>query len=510
MSVQTMDLSQVRSLKSHLQAVSELDDDVVQAIESLAGQLDGKSVLPVIGAGASFDCGMRLASEIAADLNDEYLDDETYAPHDETIEDDLGRLAEAIYLRRGREQLAPVKAVGLDVPDLWPAAGEVQDHFCALRVIVRLVREGAFRGSFSFNYDCCFEAALDAEGLAHGKGTEPGTDWSDHATVLCSKARNDDPGTPRSNRFVLWKAHGCAEHFRVEYEADPTSRPEDEIIIRAEQVERWTQDSQWACDELRALARSHILLLIGFSGQDPRIADALKSVLGEVERADEPRVVAIDYAPHKTPLQSLISAGAARIGGTGGVAEVPTSSGSTTAVLLLLLAERIRRRVEPVAAEAGLALPDEMADRVAMLTLAGPAMLRWSFLLRQSTLVQRTNAQIAGERGYAPLANGPAAVEMTVRALRARASLRQALGLTDPERPSDLISGHGAVTTFDTAYMPVGVGLEEVKAASRAGELAGIASSLLLPEGLERILVCEEEDGLHGVSVSAGEEVTVP
>src|SRR6202035_816480 len=97
---------------------------------------------------------------------------------------------------------------------------------------------------------------------------------------IISDAATNSSKTPRG-RFVLIKAHGCAHRYRSEIARDPDSGAEDSIIIRADQLLDWGNRG-WSRDEFGKNARSHILLLIGFSGQDPVIASALRKILREV------------------------------------------------------------------------------------------------------------------------------------------------------------------------------------------------------------------------------------
>lgn len=55
MAVRIMDEAQIKSLKSHLQLALKLEPDEVAAIRVLAAQLRDKSILPILGAGASHE-----------------------------------------------------------------------------------------------------------------------------------------------------------------------------------------------------------------------------------------------------------------------------------------------------------------------------------------------------------------------------------------------------------------------------------------------------------------------
>lgn len=55
MMVRTMDASHVLSLQEHLSKAAALDEQEINNIRILATQLADRSVLPVLGAGASYD-----------------------------------------------------------------------------------------------------------------------------------------------------------------------------------------------------------------------------------------------------------------------------------------------------------------------------------------------------------------------------------------------------------------------------------------------------------------------
>jgi hypothetical protein len=126
MTVRTMDASRIRSLREHLVAAGLLDPDELDRIRDLAAQLADRPVLPLLGAGASFDCGMRLASEIGADLHRDYMVDPAYWPQAAGLAQNLSDVADAISNTAG--QVGVVRALGLPDPALWPAADDVRDH----------------------------------------------------------------------------------------------------------------------------------------------------------------------------------------------------------------------------------------------------------------------------------------------------------------------------------------------------------------------------------------------
>src|SRR4051812_34819179 len=131
MTVRTIESSQVLSLEEHLAKAVALDPAEVEHIRTLAAQIAGRSVLPVLGAGASYDCGMRLATQIGEDLYNDYFADPSFAPHAAGLSTDLGDVADAIFV--GADQPTVVRAVGLHDPALWPGTDGVGEHFCAYR-----------------------------------------------------------------------------------------------------------------------------------------------------------------------------------------------------------------------------------------------------------------------------------------------------------------------------------------------------------------------------------------
>jgi hypothetical protein len=94
--VRTFEPSQVRQLQEHFDAASAFHPTVLDQLRALAVQIGGCSVLPLIGAGGSYDCGMPLARQIGEDLLRDYLADPRFAPHAAGLSADLGDVAEAI------------------------------------------------------------------------------------------------------------------------------------------------------------------------------------------------------------------------------------------------------------------------------------------------------------------------------------------------------------------------------------------------------------------------------
>lgn len=193
MTVRTIDSSQVLSLQEHLAKAAALGDDEVARVRVLATQLEGQRVLPILGAGSSHDCGMRLGKQIGEDLYNDYLANSAYAPHAAGLNPELGEVADAIFDKAG--QNAVVRAVGLHDPALWPSTDAVGEHFCAYRVLARLAREELMNEEITFNYDCGREAGLRAEGFMRSPRTERGKEWLDHATVIADAATRTGAAT---------------------------------------------------------------------------------------------------------------------------------------------------------------------------------------------------------------------------------------------------------------------------------------------------------------------------
>jgi hypothetical protein len=507
-----MDETQIQSLESHLDLALGLEPDEVEAIRALAGQLNGHAVLPVLGAGASHDCGMRVAGDIAADLHADCCVDEGLKPRVENVAaHDLGEIAEAIYAYHGNSHQAVLEAIGMPDPDRWRGTPEVDPHFCALRILARGAREHkGLKQAFSFNYDCCKEAALLSEGFSLSRETTAGLVWLDHANIVCSKEMYVD--TRVRTGFELVKAHGCAEHYRDAYEKNECEEVAEAIVIRAQQIATW-EERLWAKRGLSDRVQSHILLLVGFSGQDPATATEFKEVLEDVcggsSEPSRPRLVVIDHNPDTDALRELIEFGVGPGGaGDGAVTKVCTASSSTTAVLMVLLAEMIALELEPAMAALGFTLSPDLDARLGLLTLTGPAMARWSFLLGKAdeAYVQRVNAEME-ERDYVPLGYEP---HIAARAFKIREEMREGMGLTGPEQAGELAETDGFIHHDGYAYLPVGIGLDQVKAAHRSGSLEQAKEVLPWPQGVEAILACEENGVRKGISIATGQEVPVP
>jgi hypothetical protein len=158
----------------------------------------------------------------------------------------------------------------------------------------------------------------------------------------------------------------------------------------------------------------------------------------------------------------------------------------------------------------GLRLPDDMDARLAALIVSAPTMLRWSYLLRtpaDDDFTQRINLQQA-ERGYVPLMVN---ASTTVRALRTRAELRKALGRTESESTHEALADHAFVVAGGCAFLPVGLGHDELMSACRpGGKIDQTKHTLGHPAHLDCILVSDGPDGRRGTHIGTGAEVEVP
>lgn len=406
-----------------------------------------------------------------------------------------------------------LEAVGLDDTDRWPGSEEIGPHFCALRLLARAVRESSLRTAFSFNYDCCGEAALQAEGFLPALGTVKGARWLDHAVYFCNQVQYQGDGS-RDGGFEFVKAHGCAEHYREAWSGGPSKAIAEQIVIRTEQVKSWTGRS-WAATALGDRVQSRILLLIGFSGQDEATTATLKDIFNDVYAADpgsgRPRLVVIDHDPDTEALKDLIASGIGPDGAAeGAVTKISTASSSTTAVLMTLVTEMIALELEESVEAVGYSLPSDHAERLALLGLAGPPMARWSFLLDNSpdnTFIQRVNAAMHKVLSYVPLTYDKSVM---ARALKVRHDLRDRFGLSEAERPEALGDTDGFIVHQGRAYMPVGLNLEQLGEAHRQGALDRAKDVLPRSRRLSPVLVCDEGGDLHGISIEKGGTVRVP
>ena len=257
MTIEILDLSKIQTLEAHIASAEAFEPDVLQQLHDLADQLDGTPVLPLLGAGASVDSGVRLAGQISRDMYADYINDPVFL-HNQTIaiadQANLGLVAQAIY--NESDQSTTVRRIRLHEPVAWPAAEQIPEHFSAYRVLARLVREGMVAKAVSFNYDCQSEAALDTEGFQRSPSTTAGARWRDHAQVVTDRATQSALERPGSYR--LYKAHGCAARYR-EVAPSGEEAAAEMIVLRATQLNTWRHDL-WIRDAFRALAREHVLL----------------------------------------------------------------------------------------------------------------------------------------------------------------------------------------------------------------------------------------------------------
>jgi hypothetical protein len=310
------------------------------------------------------------------------------------------------------------------------------------------------------------------------------------------------------------KAHGCAGRFRELARTDE-ARAAETIVVCKGQLTHWRQDG-WVQDRFRDRIRTRVLLLIGFAGQDPAIHGELVTILGEVYQQvlpqDAPRLVVIDWQPNTPSLQQLIRLG---LGGAnppdGVVTAIDVSGASTTAALLILLAELLRRGLEPQLEAEGYEVAHDLDPQLAALAIAAPLMLRWTYLLRppaENQFVQKINLEQAAENGYVPLLLDP---EGTARLLRMRSELRERLGVAGKESTKEALAEHGFVVGGGFAYLPTALTVEEVAAACRRGGPIERARTVLsYPTGLECVLVSEDSGAFRGVHIETGEEIDVP
>lgn len=500
-----------QTLAAHIAAVAKLEAKEVEAIRRLAAQLQPERLLPVVGAGASFDCGMRLAGEIATDLHAAYLANADYSPHNHTLSpEDLAGISEAIYLR-AKKQSRVVGELGLPDPQLWRAAAEMGGHFCGYCVVARMVREELLEQAFSFNYDCGAEAALGAEGFVLGE-VSAGRHWRDRARVVADAATHTKT-TKDSSSFTIYKANGCAVRFREMAETNEEEAA-GEIVVRSAQINSW-KESAWSLSTFQSAVEQHVVVLVGFSGQDPKFSVELREVFDRVyskaPSQGRPRLVAIDQASTPTDIEALIDSG---LGGEAPAADVVTrictGESTATAALLVLMVELLAIELEVQLAKAAILLPAELETRLASLAVSAPTMCRWSYLVsppEEQDLIQRAN--VVAEEGYVPLTHHP---ELSARLIGARQRLRARLGREAPESPDEALADHGFLldAARGVAYMPVGLEQEGLRRSLRPGpelEKLKVAVAGKHPSRLDCVLVSGDGSALRGVNLATGSEV---
>jgi SIR2-like domain len=508
MGIQVMEVSRQRQLAEHLAAAHQLPDDELEGIRKLALQIHGEQLLPVVGAGSSWDCGVRLAGEIAVDLHAAYLASAEFAPHDVGLDKkDLAGIAEAIYLHTNQSRV--VSEVGIPNADLWLPAEKLGGHFCVYCVFARMVREGLLKEAFGFNYDCGVEAGLTAEGFAYGK-VLAGRRWVDRARIVADAEIASDTKRDESS-FTLFKANGCAVRYRELATGDEPKAAEG-IVIRREQLEEW-KDSAWSRDKFRDRAGNHILMLVGFSAQDTKFTTQVRQVLENVYAQSpangSPRVVAIDIARNATPIESMIASGLGGAAPEDSVTKICIEGSTATAALLVLLSELLAIELSEELEEVGVELSEELDARLATLTISTPAMLRWSYLAgapRADELIQRANQIAAG--GYVPHTYDPA---LSARLIKARRQLRERIGHVQPESSVEALANHGFTVDGAFAYMPVGIPIAELEQTCREGaelEVLRYALAKHYPRNLECVLLAGTGERLEGVNLATGKRIT--
>lgn len=509
--VQSIARGQVETLDTHLRNALSLTGPQGQVLRELADQLDGSAVLPVLGAGASFECGVITGVKVSEHLYDACLDGAPDCPTG--IEDErcnLGAVADAIVLQRGTERAA-VDELGLEDENAWPGPDGFREHFCAYRVLARLAREDILDEATTFNYDCALEDALRREGFVLKPRHPLGRRWRDEVTTVSDAETN--ARLQRRGQFVLSKVHGCAHRYRELLRAGNTSQTEPwrSIIIRWTQLLDWRRD-QWARDAVSEKARRNVLLLIGFSGQDPVIHIGLTRVLEDIRTyvsSSRPRVVVIDPDPDTLALRLLARAG---LGGSppspGEVAKVRVD-GTTTATLLVLLTHIVGKRLAP---DLGSYAPRDLDEALALYVLNGPAMARWTFILDhdrgEREWGNNSHMRQAPRGGYVPLTIDPS---MTSQAVRTRMRLLQALGRPQRERALESHEdGFVRDHSRGKAYMPVALSGSQLRDLQRCTGDLDVAARVLGTPKLDGIVVVEDGTDLIGLSIAKPKIVSVP
>lgn len=510
MGIQVMEASRQRRLSEQLAAVHQLPDGEAEAIQKLASQLHRKRLLPVVGAGASWDCGIRVGSEIATELFEAYQGSSDFAPYDDGLDEtDLPGIAQAIYVRKG--QLRVVQELGLPDPEMWRPAEAMGDHFCVYCVLARMVRERLLDMAFSFNYDCGAEAGLKAEGFGYGNGQlAGGAHWLDRARIIADAGADVDPNFDKST-FTLYKANGCAVRYRELAELDQAKAAE-EIVIRRDQLDKWPTES-WSRERFRIGVRDHIVMLVGFAAQDAKFTGELNEVLKQVYAAVQakgmPRVIAIDRERAAASIEGVIQSGLGNVHPPKGVVtQIGTNGSTATAALLLLLVELLAIELAEELEAADVVLPTALDARLATFAVSTPTMLRWAYLAQapgEKELIQRANQVACG--GYVPHNYNQ---RLSVRLIETRSRVRERLGRMHTESSAEAQADHGFVVDGAFAYMPVGIPIEDLRQTCREGpELEALRTALLghYPANLECVLLAGDGSKLEGINLATGRQV---
>lgn len=495
-------------------APQPLLDDVA----ALAAELSGKALLPVIGAGGSFACLVRLAGDLADGLW-AAIDDGSIAmlslPSDAAklrADRDLGAVADVIHLEHPPE--TTIEALGFADRKVWPGPLDVvglhdtSPHECAYRVLARMARERLIGESVTFNYDCHFEGSLLREGFQFRTPGGSHASWPDRFDVVADKESHTS--LEARGDFVLQKVHGCAETWRARRAANLREASEA-IVIRWSQLLDWRHDF-WARDLFRDRARRHILLLIGFGGEDAVIHSALAEVMREVtviRPGPTSRVRVLDRHPEKLRLRMLVEAG----GGTSTVRSIPVGNGNPVLaqVLLLLLSELVRLKLQSYATSAGetLRLPASRRSQILRITASGPAMMRWTYGIALAARGGVTGVLATmderGDEYYAPLTTEPS---RALRAFETREELAAMLGV-DPDGEDSLPDGAIRRSVDVRAWVPLGLLEHELDSLEQADVLAQVAERLVEIPDLKYAVVAKTPDGLRARSVDTGHEVDI-
>jgi hypothetical protein len=109
---------------------SSIPSESWQEIEQLARQLADHALLPLVGAGASIDCGEKTASGLATDLFMKIADGEIPIARrptdldDDAVKEDLGKVADAICLEHPPQTV--LEALAFPDTARWPAAPSLE------------------------------------------------------------------------------------------------------------------------------------------------------------------------------------------------------------------------------------------------------------------------------------------------------------------------------------------------------------------------------------------------
>ncbi len=502
--------------------VASIPPGTLDDINQLASELKDHAVLPVIGAGASVDCGQVGAKTLANELHKKMADGVLplkERPDDfNEIADDLGKMADAIHLEHSADEVLK----GLEFLDhkRWPSAREVaarfasQPHLCAYRVLARMAKERTITESVSFNYDCHFEGGLLREGFFMRHRASQHQRWPERYTVIANAESH--AAVVHRGEFVVNKVHGCVETWRTDSPAEPDAAA-SAIILRWSQLLDWRKD-WWSRDLLRDRARRHILVLVGFSALDPVIHSTLQAVMSEIAKghplAGISRLRSIDAYPNRLTLRMLLRVGRGNLGGVQSIQVDVASGTSLAATLFALHAELIRARIVEFAQQNPIdpaELPGDRSASLRRLAVSGPAMLAWTWaILMQGFGVTGFSGLLElGDSYYIPLCAEPG------RTLRAFSVRDELAARYDVPAESAAYTADGSFLTVPRAgkaFMPLGLHGHEVMAlADGIRDLTDIGVKLTSPVGsMDRIVVGRDSNRkLRAFSLETGSEVAL-